>query len=60
MATQKALKARLLEIKDEAAELAKGSPDDMPSGWNVAKDAANLAEEAAGLALELIDKRKEG
>lgn len=51
MASQKAIKTRLEQIKQRAAEenARSTSRSNAPTGWD-------LAEEAAGLALELADK----
>lgn len=48
-ANQKRIKARLEQIKDRAAEMAANAKD---------KTAANLAEEAAGLGLQLLEEKK--
>lgn len=47
-AKQKRVKTRLQEIQARAAQLATNAKD---------KTAANLAEEAAGLGLELLDEK---
>lgn len=48
-AKEKRLRERLEEIKSRAADLAANADD---------KVAANLAEEAAGLGLELLDEKE--
>jgi hypothetical protein len=53
VATQKAIRERLEQIKARAAEenARSTSRSNAPTGWD-------LAEEAAGLALELADRKQ--
>jgi hypothetical protein len=55
-AKEKRIRERLEQIKAEASDLAMDADERKP--WVEAREGANLAEEAAGLGLELLDDKE--